>query len=196
MINQFFTTRALLGPILLGVTLLAGCTSPTPELYTLAALPGPVLHTPHQSIELRRIGLAAYLDRPGIVRSNAQYRLQVTDNERWGEPLGSMLDRVFTEDLVQRLPDAVIFTESGAISALPGAVLEIDVQRFDPDADNTVVLLAQIAIRHENNRTPAIARTIRLTATPSGATTAELAAALSTVLAQLSTQVAGMLAGQ
>ena len=30
---------------------------------------------------LRRIGLAAYLDRPGIVRSNAQYRLRVTENE-------------------------------------------------------------------------------------------------------------------
>jgi hypothetical protein len=196
MIRHFYTTRALRGSVLLGLILLAGCTSPSPELYTLAALPGPVLHTPHQSIELRRIGLAAYLDRPGIVRSNAQYRLRITDNERWGEPLGSMLSRVLTEDLVQRLPDAVIFTESGAISAPPSTVLEIDVQRFDPDADNTVVLLAQIAIRHEDNRNPGIARTIRLTAVPAGPTTADLAAALSTVLAQLSTQIAGMLTGQ
>ena len=36
-----------------------------------------------------------------------------------------MLERVFTENLVQRLPDAVIFTESGAISAPPGTVLAV-----------------------------------------------------------------------
>jgi uncharacterized lipoprotein YmbA len=182
--------------LLIFAALLAGCSSPAPELYTLAAVPGPTLHTAHQNIELRRIGLAAYLDRPGIVRSNAQYRLRVTENERWGEPLGSMLDRVFTEDLLQRLPNAVTFAESGAITSQPGTVLEIDVQRFDPDADNTVVLLAQVAIRHDDTGRAGIARTIRLTATPTGSSTADLAAALSAVLGQLSDQVARMLVGQ
>jgi uncharacterized protein len=188
--------RALAAPLLIFAALLAGCSSPAADFYTLAAVPGPTLHTARQNIELRRIGLAAYLDRPGIVRSNAQYRLRVTENERWGEPLGGMLDRVFTEDLLQRLPDAVIFAESGAITSQPGTVLEIDVQRFDPDADNTVVLLAQVAIRHDDTSRAGIARTIRLTATPTGPSTADLAAALSAVLGQLSDQVARMLAGQ
>lgn len=188
--------RALAAPVLIFAALLAGCSSPPPDFYTLAAVPGPTLRTAHQNIELRRIGLAAYLDRPGIVRSNAQYRLRVTENERWGEPLGSMLDRVFTEDLVQRLPDAVIYAESGAITSEPGTVLEIDVQRFDPDADNTVVLLAQVAIRHDDTNRAGLARTVRLTATPAGPSTADLAAALSAVLGQLSDQVARMLTGQ
>ncbi len=185
-------TRRRLLPLLL-LALLAGCASPAPELYTLAATPGAVRHTGALSIELRRIGLAAYLDRPGIVRANAGYRLRVTDTERWGEPLGGMLDRVFTEDLVQRLPDAVIFAESGAISTRPGTVLEIDVQRFDPDADGTVVLLAQLAIRRDDGAGTGIARTLRLTATPAGPSTADLAAALSAVLGQLADQVAALL---
>jgi uncharacterized lipoprotein YmbA len=189
-------TAIRLAPLFALLALLAGCSSPPPEFFTLAAVPGPVLHGPHGSIELRRIGLAAYLDRPGIVRSNAAYRLQVTGTERWGEPLGSMLERIFTEDLVQRLPDALIFNDSGAISTKPGTIVEIDVQRFDPDADGTVVLLAQVAIRAEDEHSAAIAKTIRLTTQPAGPSTTDLAAALSTVLGQLADQVGGLLAGR
>ena len=58
-----------------------------------------------------------------------------------------MLGRVLTEDLVERLPGAAVFSESGAISTRPDLVLEIDVQRFDTDATGTLVLLAQVAVR-------------------------------------------------
>ena len=180
---------------LLILTLLAGCASPPTDLYTLAALPGPPAHTPRRSIELRRIGLAAYLDRPQIIRSHADYRLRVADSDRWGEPLGGMLGRVLTEDLVQRLPDAAIFLETGAISTRPDLVLEIDVQRFDPDADNSVVLLAQIALRPDSGTTTgATARTVRLTSLPASASTQDLAAALSRTLGSLADTVAASVA--
>ena len=71
--------------------LAAGCSSPPTELYTLAPVPGTAARIAARSIELRRIGLAGYLDRPEIVRSAADYRLRVTDRERWGEPLGGMI---------------------------------------------------------------------------------------------------------
>ena len=177
------------------LTLLGGCASAPTQLYTLAAMPGPPVHTPRRSIELRRVGLAAYLDRPEIIRSHADYRLQVADSDRWGEPLGGMLGRVLTEDLVQRLPDASIFLETGAISTRPDLVLEIDVQRFDPDADNSVVLLAQIALRPDGATTAgATARTVRLTAVPGGTRTQDLAAALSLTLGSLADSVAATVA--
>jgi uncharacterized lipoprotein YmbA len=184
--------------VLVLLALLAGCASPNPELYTLAPVAGPVLSVPALSsgrptIELRRIGLAAYLDRPGIVRSNAPYRLKVTDDQRWGEPLGSMLGRVFIEDLMQRLPDAMIFSEAGAISTPASTILEIDVERFDTDANGQAVLLAQVAIRHDDTHAAAAARTIRLTATPAGSSTAQLAAALSGLLGQLANEVGQLL---
>ncbi len=185
--------------LLLLLFTLAGCASPPADLYTLAAVPGTPLHTPRRSIELRRIGLAAYLDRSEIVRSQAQYRLRVANNDRWGEPLGGMLGRVLTEDLVQRLPDASIFLESGAISTQPDLVLEIDVQRFDPDADGTVVLLAQVAVRRESGGgatrgAGGFARSFRLTSMPSGASTADLAAALSRTLGELADRIAASVA--
>jgi uncharacterized lipoprotein YmbA len=188
-------TRLKLAAVATLMLALAACSpSPNPNLYVLAAMPGPVLHTPSRSIELRRIGLAAYLDRPGIVRSQADYQLSVMSNDRWGEPLGTMLGRVFAENLVQRLPDAVIFNEDGAISTDPDTVVEIDIQRFDADAQGNVTLLAQVAARRSGSRAQAQARTFRLTATPASTSTADLVAALSHTLAELSDNLAAMLA--
>lgn len=172
---------------------LAACTSPTPELYTLAAVPGPTQHLSARSVELRRIGLAGYLDRPEIVRAAADYRVQVTSNQRWGEALSSMLDRVFTEDLVERLPGTAVFAESGAISTAPDLVLEIDVMRFDTDASGALVLLAQVAVRRADARAPAHAETVRLTAQPATPATRDLVAAMSNALGQLADAVVGML---
>jgi uncharacterized lipoprotein YmbA len=179
--------------VAVALALLAGCTSPNPDLYTLAALPGPLLHIEARSVELRRIALAGYLDRPEIVRSAAQYRLQVASNDRWGEPLGGMLDRVFTEDLVERLPGTAVFAESGAISTNPDRVVEIDVQRFDADADGTLVLLAQVAVRHGDERQSASVRTVRLTDRAASPQLRDHVAAMSRALAALADAVASTL---
>ncbi len=172
---------------------LSGCgTSPPPVLYTLAAQPGPAIATRKISVELRRVGLAGYLDRPELVRGTVDFRLQVSDGDRWGEPLGRMLDRILTEDLVQRLPDASVFAESGAISTRPDTVLEIDIQRLDADLGGSMVLLAQIAVRPDGKTASAL--TIRLTAPIGGAGSRAHAAAMSVIVAQLADRVANLLA--
>jgi uncharacterized lipoprotein YmbA len=189
------TSRWLMLMLLLLLLFPAACASPNPDFYTLAAVPGTVAHIAARSVELRRIGLAGYLDRPEIVRSSASYRLRVASNERWGEPMGSMLERVFTDDLVQRLPDTAVFSESGAISTNPDLVLEVEVQRFDADASGAVVLLAQVAIRHGDERQAARARTLRLTALPVSPSTDAYVAAMSRTLADLADQVVTLMGG-
>jgi len=66
------------------------------------------------------------------------YRLKLAGNDRWGEPLAGMVAGCLTEDLVERLPQAAVYTEAGAISTRPDTVLEIDIQRLDADADGTL----------------------------------------------------------
>ena len=161
------------------VVVVAGCASPPTDLFTLAAVPGPAVTSSTHSVELRRIGLAGYLDRPGIVRSNAQYRLQVSDLDRWGEPLGGMVARVFTE--------------AGAISTQPDVVLELDIQRFDADATGDVVLLAQAAVRHDAGNRPATARIWRLSQHLPSDSTRDLVATMSAVLGQLADRVTEVL---
>jgi uncharacterized protein len=175
--------------------LLAACSSPEPTYYTLASVRGAAQGGAPSLVELRRPGLAGYLDRPEIVRTDAQYRLHVTDADRWGEPLGGMIARVVTENLVQRLPDAAVFTESGAISTQPDIVLEMDIQRLDADASGAVVLLAQVAVRREGARAAsANATTLRVSEKAAGAATQDLVAAMSRALAELCDRIAPMLA--
>ena len=171
--------------------LLAGCASPNPALYTIAPIPGTPQTGAPKVIRLRTIGLARYLERPQIVRSSEDYRLDVMANEWWGEPLGAMLGRILVTELTQRLPGSTVYLDSGAISATPDATVEINIERLDEDRAGQLILAAQIAVSGRR----VDARSVRFMVTPPDATTTGFAGAVSTAVAQLADTVAGMLAG-
>ena len=179
--------------MLLAGLALSACRSAEPAYFTLAAMPGQAGAGGPRLVEVQRPGLAGYLDRPGIVRANSAYQLSVAGMERWGEPLGDLIGRVLAEDLNQRLPGSSVFTTAGTISAQPDATVELDVLRFDPDAGGQVVLLAQVAVSRGRDRATATTQTVRRTMRPASPATADLVAAMSTVLGQLADTVAGML---
>ena len=172
---------------------LAGCSSPEPAYYTLAPVRGAGQGGGPALVELRRPGLAGYLDRPEIVRANSAYQLRVAGGERWGEPFGDLVARILAEDLNSRLPGTSVFTSAGSISAEANATVELDVQRFDADATGQVILLAQVAVTRGRARGNSAARPVRVTVTPTSGSTADLVAAMSAALGQLADQVAGML---
>src|SRR3954468_16377850 len=172
---------------LLGLVLLTGCASPTPDLFTLAPVPGEVLPGGPAVVQLRDIGLAKYLDRPQIVRSTEDNGVTLGNNEGGGEPLGAMLSRVLAENLRQRLPGTVVFSESGAITTEPNAIVEVDVQRLDTDRSGAVVLVAQAA------RQGGAARAVRLSVQPAAPATGDEVGAMSIAVGQLADAIAGML---
>ncbi len=189
---RFLSTGAR--ALVVGLALAVGaCASPNPNFFTLVAVPGAAAAPAAKTVELRRIGLAGYLDRSEIVRATTPYRLRLSDTERWGEPLGQMVTRVLTEDLVERLPGASVFSDSGAISTQPDETVEIDVQRFDANAAGEVVLLAQVAVRHDGSGAPSVARTIRIVNSPASPSTTDLVAALSKTLGEFADDVVQML---
>lgn len=188
--------RSLL--LLLGM---AGCASADTAFYTLRPVPGTPVPAPSVAggsgaVKLARPGIAGYLDRPEIVRDRASNRLALRSDERWGEPLGDMIGRVLAEDLTQRLAGMTVFTEAGAISVDAAVTIELDVQRFDLDASGVVVMLTQVAVRSGRDRSHAATRSIRLTTTPTGPTTAELVTAMSVLVGQLADAVGDMVRGQ
>ena len=170
---------------------LAGCGSADPTYYTLSPVPGTALPGPVVSVEVRRPGLAGYLDRSDIVLKSASFKLAVNSQLRWAEPLGDMIGRVLSEDLSQRLPGSSVFSESGAISAEPGVRVEVDVLRFDADASGAVVLQAEVAVERGTTHQPLATRHVALSAQPGGPGATELAASLSGLLGGLADQVAG-----
>jgi uncharacterized lipoprotein YmbA len=177
------------------VLAVAGCASPDPEFYTLLPMPGTVTPAPANIIELRRLGLAGYLDRSDLVLKDADYRVQVNSQIRWAEPIGDMMGRVLAEDLGQRLPASTVFGQSGAITADPTLRVEIDVQRFDQGEDGRVTLIAEAALESGRQHTPIKTRTIKLEEAPAGAGAASLVATMSNLIGQLADQVAHDIAG-
>lgn len=177
--------------LLLVLVTLAGCASQTPTLYTLAPVAGPVRSGGPARIEIREIGLARYLDRPEIVRSTSDSLVALDGNERWGDPLVSMFGRVLAENLGQRLPNALVFGENGAISVTPDAVVEIDLQRMDVDARGAVELVAQVAVQR-GGRTAT--RSVRVSAMPASSGMHDIVKAMSKASGELADAVAAMLA--
>ncbi len=170
---------------------LASCASPDPTYYTLQVVPGAVLPGNRVTVEVRRPGLAGYLDRSDVVLKSASYKLNVNSQLRWAEPLGDMIGRVLSQDLSQRLGGAPVFTQSGAITAEPTMRLEVDILNFDADATGNVVLTAEVALERGTTHDPLSTRHVSLSVQPSGPGAGDLAAALSGLLGQLADRVAG-----
>jgi hypothetical protein len=65
----FFSSekKTFLPATFLAFLLLSACSSPDPTLYALQSLPGTAVAAPTRVIEVRRPGLAGYLDRPSII---------------------------------------------------------------------------------------------------------------------------------
>ena len=177
------------------LTVIVACSSPSPVLYTIAPVQGPVQPGGPKVIVLQQISTAHYLERSQIVRSSENYRLDVMSNDWWGEPLSAMLSRVLTEELGQRLPQSTVIGETGAVSASPDATVELNVQRLDEDASGNVVLQAQGSVSFKGRPGPVL-RSFRFVVTPPAAGIQGEVTAISTALGQLADGLASMLVGR
>jgi uncharacterized lipoprotein YmbA len=172
---------------------LAACSSPTPVLYTIAPVQGPVQPGGPKVIVLQQIATAHYLERSQIVRSSENYRLDVMSNDWWGEPLSAMLSRVLIEELGQRLPQSTVIGETGAVSASPDATIELNVQRLDEDASGNLVLQAQASVSFKG-RPGQVLRNFRFVVTPPQAGVPGEVTAISSAVGQLADGLASVLA--
>jgi uncharacterized lipoprotein YmbA len=168
------------------------CSSPNPNLYTIAPVPAATQTSAPKVIALRQIGLARYLERSQIVRSSENYRLDVMSNDWWGEPLSAMLARVLTEELSQRFPTSTVYAETGAVSVSPDATIELNVSRLDQGAAGALVLQAQAAVTVKGRSAP-MTRSFRFEVPPPDAGVAGEVAAVSIAVGQLADGLATML---
>lgn len=180
-------------PAILLPGVLAACgASPDPVLYTVAVRPGPALPAGPKVVQVRDIGLASYLDRNEIVRTSEDYKLGVMANAWWGEPLGSMLGRILVVELSQRLPNSKVYSEKGAISADPNAVVGVNIQRLDMDKAGMLILLAQVSVEF-NRPTRTAGRNFTISKSPPTADVSGQVAAISDAVAELADGIAALL---
>jgi uncharacterized lipoprotein YmbA len=183
----------LLPSMLIAAAMTACMSSPNPMLYTIASVTGPVQSAAPYVIALQEIGLAEYLQRLQIVRSSDGYRLEVLANDWWGEPLSAMLARVLVEEVGQRLPQSIVISEAGALTASPDVTVALNIQRLDEDATGAVILIAQASLEFRGKRAP-ILRNFRIAVPTNGTDVAAEVVAISTAIGRLADGLAAMLA--
>jgi uncharacterized lipoprotein YmbA len=134
--------------IVLVILVAAGCaSSPPPALeYLLSAQPAPAAgQRSYESVDvaLGQLGVAAYLDRDGIVVETADGRLQSARGHVWAEPLSQSLRRVLQSGIEHASATAV------AVRPLPGAqtVIDVDVERLHGTEAGRVLLMASWNVR-------------------------------------------------
>ena len=170
----------------------AGCSSPSPALYTIAPVPADAQGRGPRIVVLQPIGLARYLQRSEIVRSSDNYRINVVSNDWWGEPLSAMLSRVLIEELSQRLPQSTVLSSSSAVSVSPDATVELEVLRLDEDAAGLLVLQAQASVEFGRRGHPLVRSFHFIEMPPTPGTPGEVAA-ISTAVGQLADGLTSML---
>jgi uncharacterized protein len=173
--------------------LAAGCaTTPPADLFTLVSRPGDKIDRSVRSVAVRVVDVAKYLDRPQIVRRNNAYEVTAAEFERWAEALDTMATRVLVENLSLRLPGSQVSAAASPVTVRADVVVAVDIARFDPDPDGTVILVARWTARHGD--TPAPVQLERITAATGSKSVTDLVGAMSDCLGQLSDRIAASLA--
>jgi len=135
--------------IALAILAVPGCASsppPTTE-YLLSARPAPATGLrSYESVDvaLGQLGVAAYLDRDGIVVETADGRLRAARGHLWAEPLAQSLRRVLQSGIERAGGTAVV------AQPLPGAqtVIDVDLERLHGTAAGRVMLAASWSVRN------------------------------------------------
>jgi uncharacterized protein len=173
----------------------SGCaSSPEPQFYTLVPSPGRTFASEPWHIQLRRPGLPGYLDRTPIVRQEQPGQLELSGAERWGAPLEDMVGSILAQNLAERLPSARVFTESGGISSPHDAQIEVDIQRFELTGAGAVELCAQVAVHWPKALAAERLDRYTFSRSPRDASTRQLVAEMSVLLAELATSIASSIA--
>ncbi|WP_448950008.1 PqiC family protein [Labrys neptuniae] len=182
---------ALLG-LGFNLALLAACASPDAKIYTLAAHGGQQAAGRPVSLTIETVDVAKYLDRPQLVRRSGDVQLGVNEFERWGEPFGSMVQRVLADDLRRRLPAGSLVTTSQTVSGKESTSLELSVSRFDTNAEGVVVLQAQWRLHYRSGGRGAAAQA-NIAVPPADTGAPAQVEAMSSALDQLAGHIAAKL---
>ncbi|HVM80032.1 MAG TPA: PqiC family protein [Stellaceae bacterium] len=188
--SSAFTSRRVVLATFLALPGLTACgSSPAPRLFTLAPQPSAATSPLAQTISVKRVGIPKYLDRLQIVRYRDQYELTSSEFMLWGEGLTDMITRVLVANLSARLPRSQVYAASGSLTG-PSAdiTIEIDIDKFDPDPNGTIVLAAQW-IAHRRGKNDQI-HSERIEVAPASNDTPGQVAAMSEALGQLSGKIA------
>ena len=179
----------------------AGCSflDPKPDpsrFFALASLPRTgqraqdAAGTNALALGVGPIKFPGYLDRQQLVTRISQNRFAVAENDRWAEPLEENFSRVLSQNLSILLQTDRIVPYPWVRSQQPTYQVQVEVLRFEPNAEQIVELWGRWSIIEGTNKTVSVKETYLTRPTRDKSTEASVAA-LSETVADLSREIAG-----
>jgi uncharacterized protein len=136
------------------------------------------------------IKFPGYLDRQQMVTRISQNRFAVAENDRWAEPLEENFSRVLSQNLSILLQTDRIVPYPWVRGQQPTYQVQVEVLRFEPNAEQIVELWARWSIMDGAKKTISLKESY-LTQPARDKSTEASVAALSETVADLSREIAG-----
>ena len=135
-----------------------------------------------------------YLDRQQLVTRISQNRFAVAENDRWAEPLEENFSRVLSQNLSILLQTDRMVAYPWERSQRPMYQVQVEVLRFEPNAEQLVELSARWIILDDAKKS-LIVKESYLTESVRDKSPEAAVAALSDVLASFSQEIAASIRG-
>ena len=135
--------------LLVAVTLLAlvGCGSTRPSNFYQLDEPAAIRLSGLErgtAVGVGPINVPPYLDRPQIVVRGAGHKLELSEFNRWSEPLTDSISRVIIVSLSNKLESTRVYKIPRRNKTIPLEFrIEIDIARFDGTLDGNALLVAR-----------------------------------------------------
>ncbi len=133
-----------------------GCgTSPPPTFYQLTETASTQLSGLERGIAVGvgPINVPTYLDRPQIVIRGADHQLELSEFNRWVEPLTDSISRVIIVNLSNSLESTRVYKIPRRNKTIPLEFrVEIDIARFDGMLGGDALLVARWTLHDRQNR--------------------------------------------
>ncbi len=172
--------------------LLAGCVFGTSEpsvFYTLRAETGQVaVSKTRASVGVVEVGVPGTIGNPQIVLNGEQtMQLDVSETNRWGEPLSTLFQRTLVNDMIGYLPNAFVKPKTYSSEQFKYTVL-VDIDQMTGTLGGDAVLSVWWQI---NNRSGyRLAREYHVFTAPAGDTYESYVAAQSRLVNELAKRIA------
>lgn len=176
---------------LVAAALLAACSSPRTNFYTLNA--DPALETTGASISVPvvvgPVTVPELVDRPQLVTRLSGNEVQLNEFSRWGEPLKTGVADVIAADLSRLLGASRVSASSQSVAGTDMFRVRVDIVQFDSMPGDSVAIDAMWTVRVEGHERLITGRsTVREQV--QGTDDAALVAAHSRALASVSRDIA------
>ncbi|HEY1268736.1 MAG TPA: PqiC family protein [Candidatus Binatia bacterium] len=191
---------AILAVLIAALLSLAGClssfTTPQPDrtrYYTLTAKVEADAGNPGLddiSLGVGPVRVPGYLDRDQLVTRVSESRFDVSENDRWIEPLDEDLSRVLTQNLYTLLKSDRIFRYPWPNGRFITHQIDIEVLRFEATAANEAQLSARWAVIETATKQLLASKTTFVKRPIQGSTKDAAVDALSLTLADFSREIA------